>query len=87
MKIEKFEYIDVELEGNFKGYIIRDEEEYIVHYENDYTTATKRYNNIKELVADLIHYKTMYYISNQLLSEAVEENEELEAILKDHFEE
>ena len=86
MKIEKFEYEDKNYDCDTEGFIITDEEEIIINFENTFIRSTKRYKNLRELVIDLTESKTMAHLADNLSQYLIDENEELEKILKIHFE-
>lgn len=86
MIIKRIDFIDVELEETIKGYLIIAEDEILVIYEGYKKQGFKKFNNIEEIVQELIHTKEMLSITEEMLDEEIEKNEDYEEILNDIFE-
>lgn len=86
MKINKIDFIDIEFEEQIKGYLIIDENEIIVLYEGYNIQEWKRFKNMEEIVQELIHTKMKLEITEEMLNEEIEKNEDYEEILNDLFE-
>ena len=86
MIVKRLDFIDVELEESVKGYLIMAEDEIIVMFEGYDKQGVKKFNNIEEIVQELIHTKEKLSITEELLDEEIERNEDYEEILNDIFE-
>lgn len=86
MIVKRLDFIDVELEESVKGYLIMAEDEIIVMFEGYDKQGVKKFNNIEEIVQELIHTKEKLSITEELLDEEIEKNEDYEEILNDIYE-
>ena len=62
------------------------EDEIIVMFEGYDKQGVKKFNNIEEIVQELIHTKEKLSIAEELLDEEIEKNEDYEEILNDIYE-
>lgn len=86
MIVKRLDFIDVELEESVKGYLIMAEDEIIVMFEGYDKQGVKKFNNIEEIVQELIHTKEKLSITEEMLDEEIERNEDYEEILNDIYE-
>ena len=86
MIVKRLDFIDVELEESVKGYLVMAEDEIIVMFEGYNKQGVKKFNNIEEIVQELIHTKEKLSITEELLDEEIEKNEDYEEILNDIYE-
>ena len=86
MIVKRLDFIDVELEETIKGYLIMAEDEIIVIFEGYNKQGFKKFNNIEEIAQELIHTKEKLSITEEMLDEEIEKNEDYEEILNDIFE-
>lgn len=85
MVCKKLDFIDIELEETVKGYLIIDENEIIVIFDGYNKQEIKKFNNIEEIVQELMHTKEMLNITEKMLDEETERADDYEEILKDIF--
>ena len=85
MICKKIDFNDIELEENIKGYLIIAEDETIIIFEGYGKQGYKKFKNIEEIVHELIHTEEMLNITEELLDEEINKNEEYEEILNDIF--
>lgn len=85
MVCKKLDFVDVELEETVKGYLIIDENEIIAIFDGYNKQEIKKFNNIEEIVQELIHTKEMLIITEEMLDEETERADDYEEILKDIF--
>lgn len=86
MICKKIEFIDIELEETVKGYIIIAEDEIVVIFEGYNKKGFKKFNNVEEIAQELIHAMEKLSITEEMLDEEIQKNEEYEEILNDIFE-
>lgn len=86
MICKKIDFIDIELEETVKGYIIIAEDEIIVIFEGYNKKGFKKFNNVEEIAQELIHAMEKLSITEEMLDEEIQKNEEYEEILNDIFE-
>lgn len=86
MICKKIDYIDIELEETVKGYIIIAEDEIVVIFEGYNKKGFKKFNNVEEIAQELIHAMEKLSITEEMLDEEIQKNEEYEEILNDIFE-
>lgn len=86
MICKKIDFIDIELEETVKGYIIIAEDEIVVIFEGYNKKGFKKFNNVEEIAQELIHTMEKLNITEEMLDEEIEKNEEYEEILNDVFE-
>lgn len=86
MICKKIDFIDIELEETVKGYIIIAEDEIVVIFEGYNKKGFKKFNNVEEIAQELIHTMEKLSITEEMLDEEIEKNEEYEEILNDVFE-
>lgn len=86
MICKKIDFIDIELEETVKGYIIIAEDEIVVIFEGDNKKGFKKFNNVEEIAQELIHAMEKLSITEEMLDEEIQKNEEYEEILNDIFE-
>lgn len=86
MICKKIDFIDIELEETVKGYIIIAEDEIVVIFEGYNKKGFKKFNNVEEIAQELIHTMEKLSITEEMLDEKIEKNEEYEEILNDVFE-
>ena len=86
MIVKRIDFIDVELEETIKGYLIIAEDEIVVIFEGYNKKGFKRFKNIEEIAQELIHTKEKLSITEELLDEEIEKNEDYEEILNDIYE-
>ena len=86
MICKKIDFIDIELEETVKGYIIIAEDEIVVIFEGYNKKGFKKFNNVEEIAQELIHTMEKLIITEEMLDEEIEKNEEYEEILNDVFE-
>jgi len=87
MICNRIDFIDVELEETIKGYLIIAEDEIIVIFEGYNKQGFKKFNNVEEIVQELIHTKEKLSITEEMLDEEIKKSEDYEEILNDIFEE
>ncbi|MBR6689571.1 MAG: hypothetical protein IKL68_06115 [Clostridia bacterium] len=87
MICKRIDFIDVELEETIKGYLIIAEDEIIVIFEGYNKQGFKKFNNVEEIVQELIHTKEKLNITEEMLDEEIKKSEDYEEILNDIFEE
>ena len=87
MICKRIDFIDVELEETIKGYLIIAEDEIIVIFEGYKKQGFKKFNNVEEIVQELIHTKEKLSITEEMLDEEIKKSEDYEEILNDIFEE
>jgi len=87
MICKRIDFIDVELEETIKGYLIIAEDEIIVIFEGYNKQGFKKFNNVEEIVQELIHTKEKLSITEEMLDEEIKKSEDYEEILNDIFEE
>lgn len=87
MICKKLDFIDVELEETVKGYMIMAEDEIIVIFDGYDKQQCKKFNNVEEIVQELMHTREMLQITEEMLDEEIEKSEEYEEILKSVFKE
>ena len=85
MICKKLDFIDIELEETVKGYLIIDENEIIVIFDGYNKQEIKKFNNIEEIVQELMHTREMLNITEEMLDEETERADDYEEILKDIF--
>jgi len=85
MIVKRLDFIDVELEESIKGYLIMAEDEIIVMFEGYNKQGVKKFNNIEEIVQELIHTKEKLSLTEEMLDEEIEKNEDYEEILNEIF--
>lgn len=85
MVCKKLDFIDIELEETVKGYLIIDENEIIAIFDGYNKQEIKKFNNIEEIVQELMHTKEMLNITEKMLDEETERADDYEEILKDIF--
>ena len=86
MICKKIDFIDIELEETVKGYIIIAEDEIVVIFEGYNKKGFKKFNNVEEIAQELIHAMEKLRITEEMLDEEIQKNEEYEEILNDIFE-
>ena len=86
MICKKIDFIDIELEETVKGYIIIAEDEIVVIFEGYNKKGFKKFNNVEEIAQELIHTMEKLSITEEMLDEEIQKNEEYEEILNDIFE-
>ena len=86
MICKKIDFIDIELEETVKGYIIIAEDEIVVIFEGYNKKGFKKFNNVEEIAQELIHTMEKLSITEEMLDEEIEKNEEYEERLNDVFE-
>ena len=86
MICKKIDFIDIELEETVKGYIIIAEDEIVVIFEGYNKKGFKKFNNVEEKAQELIHAMEKLSITEEMLDEEIQKNEEYEEILNDIFE-
>lgn len=86
MICKKIDFIDIELEETVKGYIIIAEDEIVVIFEGYNKKEFKKFNNVEEIAQELIHAMEKLSITEEMLDEEIQKNEEYEEILNDIFE-
>ena len=86
MICKKIDFIDIELEETVKGYIIIAEDEIVVIFEGYNKKGFKKFNNVEEIAQELIHAMEKLSITEKMLDEEIQKNEEYEEILNDIFE-
>ena len=86
MICKKIDFIDIELEETVKGYIIIAEDEIVVIFEGYNKKGFKKFNNVEEIAQELIHAMEKLSITEEMLDEEIQKNEEYEEILYDIFE-
>lgn len=86
MVCKKIDFIDIELEETVKGYMIIAEDEMIVIYEGYNKQGFKKFNNTEEIAQELIHTIEKLTITEEMLDEEIQKNEEYEEILNSVFE-
>ncbi len=86
MICKKIDFIDIELEETVKGYIIIAEDEIVVIFEGYNKKGFKKFNNVEEIAQELIHAMEKLSITEEMLDEEIQKNEEYEEILNDIFE-
>lgn len=86
MICKKIDFIDIELEETVKGYIIIAEDEFVVIFEGYNKKGFKKFNNVEEIAQELIHAMEKLSITEEMLDEEIQKNEEYEEILNDIFE-
>ena len=86
MICKKIDFIDIELEETVKGYIIIAEDEIVVIFEGYNKKGFKKFNNDEEIAQELIHAMEKLSITEEMLDEEIQKNEEYEEILNDIFE-
>lgn len=86
MICKKIDFIDIELEETVKGYIIIAEDEIVVIFEGYNKKGFKKFNNVEEIAQELIHTMEKLSITEEMLDEEIEKNEEYEEILNNVFE-
>ena len=69
-----------------KGYIIIAEDEIVVIFEGYNKKGFKKFNNVEEIAQELIHAMEKLSITEEMLDEEIQKNEEYEEILNDIFE-
>ena len=87
MICNRIDFIDVELEETIKGYLIIAEDVIIVIFEGYNKQGFKKFNNVEEIVQELIHTKEKLSITEEMLDEEIKKSEDYEEILNDIFEE
>ena len=87
MICKRIDFIDVELEETIKGYLIIAGDEIIVIFEGYNKQGFKKFNNVEEIVQELIHTKEKLNITEEMLDEEIKKSEDYEEILNDIFEE
>lgn len=87
MICKKIDFIDVELEETIKGYLIVTEDEIIIIFEGYNKQGFKKFNNVEEIVQELIHTKEKLSITEEMLDEEIKKSEDYEEFLNDIFEE
>ena len=85
MICKKIDFIDIELEETIKGYLIISEDEMIIIYEGYNKQGFQTFKNVNELAQELIHTKEMLSITEEMLDEEINKNEDYEEILNDIF--
>ena len=86
MICKKIDFIDIELEETVKGYIIIAEDEIVVIFEGYNKKGFKKFNNVEEIAQELIHAMEKLSITEEMLDEEIQKNEDYEEILNDIFE-
>ena len=86
MICKRIDFIDIELEETVKGYIIIAEDEIVVIFEGYNKKGFKKFNNVEEIAQELIHAMEKLSITEEMLDEEIQKNEEYEEILNDIFE-
>ena len=86
MICKKIDFIDIELEETVKGYIIIAEDEIVVIFEGYNKKGFKKFTNVEEIAQELIHAMEKLSITEEMLDEEIQKNEEYEEILNDIFE-
>lgn len=86
MICKKIDFIDIELEETVKDYIIIAEDEIVVIFEGYNKKGFKKFNNVEEIAQELIHAMEKLSITEEMLDEEIQKNEEYEEILNDIFE-
>lgn len=86
MICKKIDFIDIELEETVKGYIIIAEDEIVVIFEGYNKKGFKKFNNVEEIAQELIYAMEKLSITEEMLDEEIQKNEEYEEILNDIFE-
>lgn len=86
MICKKIDFMDIELEETVKGYIIIAEDEIVVIFEGYNKKGFKKFNNVEEIAQELIHAMEKLSITEEMLDEEIQKNEEYEEILNDIFE-
>ena len=86
MICKKIDFIDIELEETVNGYIIIAEDEIVVIFEGYNKKGFKKFNNVEEIAQELIHAMEKLSITEEMLDEEIQKNEEYEEILNDIFE-
>ena len=85
MIVKRLDFIDVELEESVKGYLVMAEDEIIVMFEGYNKQGVKKFNNIEEIVQELIHIKEKLSLTEEMLDEEIEKSEDYEEILNEIF--
>ena len=86
MICKKIDFIDIELEETVKGYIIIAEDEIVVIFEGYNKKEFKKFNKVEEIAQELIHAMEKLSITEEMLDEEIQKNEEYEEILNDILE-
>ena len=86
MVCKKIDFIDIDLEETVKGYMIIAEDEMIVIYDGYSKQGFKKFNNTEEIAQELIHTIEKLTITEEMLDEEIQKNEEYEEILNSVFE-
>ena len=86
MICKKIDFIDIELEETVKVYIIIAEDEIVVIFEGYNKKEFKKFNKVEEIAQELIHAMEKLSITEEMLDEEIQKNEEYEEILNDIFE-
>ena len=87
MIVKRLDFINVELEETIKGYLIVTEDEIIIIFEGYNKKGFQKFNNVEEIVQELIHTKEKLSITEEMLDEEIKKSEDYEEILNDIFEE